>query len=161
MRPSSVPASPSGADESLGACCDLPLPQGEGFVPYERSELGTKGEGMKPVGLARRLRREATDAERRLWSRLRDRQVDGVKFRRQVPIATFVADFASVEAKLVIEVDGSQHAQAVEADRLRCDALGSAGYLVLRFWNNEVLENIDGVVRQIETTLAARPVRSH
>ena len=116
---------------------------------------------MKPVGLARRLRREATDAERRLWSRLRDRQVDGVKFRRQVPIATFVADFASVEAKLVIEVDGSQHAQAVEADRLRSDALGSAGYLVLRFWNNEVLENIDGIVREIERTLAARPVRDH
>ena len=130
-------------------------------MPYERSELGTKGEGMKPVGLARRLRREATDAERRLWSRLRDRQVDGVKFRRQVPIATFVADFASVEAKLVIEVDGSQHAQAVEADRLRSDALGSAGYLVLRFWNNEVLENIDGIVREIERTLAARPVRDH
>ena len=116
---------------------------------------------MKPVGLARRLRREATDAERRLWSRLRDRQVDGVKFRRQVPIATFVADFASVEAKLVIEVDGSQHAKAVEADRLRSDALGAAGYLVLRFWNNEVLENIDGIVREIERTLAARPVRSH
>ena len=87
--------------------------------------------------------------------------MDGVKFRRQVPIATFVADFASVEAKLVIEVDGSQHAQAVEADRLRSDALGSAGYLVLRFWNNEVLENIDEVVRQIEMTLAARPGHSH
>ena len=113
---------------------------------------------MKPVGIARRLRCEATDAERRLWSRLRNRQVGGVKFRRQVPIGAFVADFASVEAKLIIEVDGSQHAQAVEPDRLRSDALGAAGYLVLRFWNNDVLENIDGVVREIERTLGARPV---
>ena len=114
---------------------------------------------MKPVGIARRLRHEATDAERRLWSRLRNRQVGGVKFRRQVPIGTFVADFASVEARLVIEVDGSQHAEAAEADRPRSDALGDAGYLVLRFWNNDVIENIDGVVREIERTLAARPVR--
>ncbi len=127
-------------------------------MPYERSELGTKGEGMKPVGIARRLRREATDAERRLWSRLRNRQVGDVKFRRQVPIGPFIADFASVEAKLVIEVDGSQHAEEIEADRLRSDALGEAGYLVLRFWNNDVLDNIDGVVKEIERTLAARPV---
>ena len=113
---------------------------------------------MRPVGIARRLRREATDAERRLWSRLRNRQVGGVKFRRQVPIDTFVADFASVEARVVIEVDGSQHAQATEADRLRSEALGDAGYLVLRFWNNDVIENIDGVVAEIEKTLAARSV---
>ena len=125
-------------------------------MPYEQSELGTKGEGMKPVGIARSLRRDSTDAERRLWSRLRDRQVRGAKFRRQVPIGTFIADFACVEAKLVVEVDGSQHAQAVEADRLRSDALGAAGYLVLRFWNNDVIENIDGVVQEIEGTLAAR-----
>lgn len=127
-------------------------------MPYEQSELGTKSEGMKPVGMARSLRHNATDAERRLWSRLRNRQVGGVKFRRQVPIGSFVADFASVEAKLVIEVDGSQHAEAVEADRLRSDALGDAGYLVLRFWNNDLIENIDGVVREIERTLAARSV---
>ena len=111
---------------------------------------------MKPVGIARRLRRDSTDAERRLWSRLRDRQVRGAKFRRQVPIGAFIADFACVEAKVAVEVDGSQHAQAVEADRLRSDALGAAGYLVLRFWNNDVIENIDGVVKEIEATLAAR-----
>ncbi len=147
------------ASLNASACVSLPLPKGEGFVPYERSELGTKGEGMRPVGMARRLRRGSTDAERRLWSRLRNRQVGGVKFRRQVPIGTFVADFASIEAKLIIEVDGSQHAEAAEADRLRSDVLGAAGYLVLRFWNNEVIENIDGVVMEIEKTLAARPAR--
>ena len=130
-------------------------------MPYERSELGTKGEGMEPVGIARQLRRRGTDAERRLWSRLRNRQVGGVKFRRQAPIGAFIADFASVEARLVIEIDGSQHADAVEADRLRSDALGDAGYLVLRFWNNDVLGNIDGVVREIERTLAARVVDNH
>ena len=130
-------------------------------MPYERSELGTKGEGMKPVGIARHLRRTATDAERRLWSRLRNRQVGEVKFRRQVPSRAFVADFASVEAKLVIEVDGSQHAEAIEADRLRSDALGSAGYLVLRFWNNDVIENIDGVVRRDRTDAGARAADDH
>ena len=113
---------------------------------------------MKPVGIARRLRREATDAERRLWSRLRNRQVAGIKFRRQVPIGPFVADFASVEAKIVVEVDGSQHAHTVEQNRMRSDALGSAGYLVLRFWNNDLLDNIDGVVSEIERTLATRSV---
>ncbi len=147
---------------SHGPASPLPLPKGEGLVPYDprldRGELGTKGEGMRSVGMARRLRREATDAERRLWARLRNRQVGGVKFRRQVPIDAFIADFASVEARLVIEVDGSQHADAVAADRLRSDALSAAGYLVLRFWNNDVLDNIDGVVSEIEN--AGRAARA-
>jgi very-short-patch-repair endonuclease len=96
-----------------------------------------------------------TDAERKLWSRLRGRRL-GAKFRRQVPIDRFIADFGCVEAKLVIEVDGGQHAVDIERDRVRTAVIETAGYIVIRFWNNEVLQNIDGVVEEILRTLAAR-----
>jgi very-short-patch-repair endonuclease len=111
---------------------------------------------MSRVGTARRLRRESTDAERKLWSRLRNNQVCGLKFRRQMPVNGFVADFACVAARLVIEVDGGQHAKATEKDRLRSKAIEDAGYLVIRFWNEDVLRNIDGVMGEIERLIAAR-----
>ena len=112
---------------------------------------------MGSIRIARKLRRESTDAERKLWSRLRSQQL-GYKFRRQVPIDRFIADFACIEAKLVIEVDGGQHNRQihVERDRDRTAAIEAAGYLVMRFWNNEVLNNIDGVLERIIETLAAR-----
>jgi very-short-patch-repair endonuclease len=111
---------------------------------------------MKRVAIARRLRRDMTEAERRLWSRLRSRQLHGMRFRRQVPIEGFIADFACIEAKLVVEVDGGQHAETVVADRLRSDAIASAGFLVIRFWNSDVMANIEGVIDRIEGALAAR-----
>jgi len=131
-----------------------PLPWGEGFEPYERSELGEKGQGLRPVHLARRLRRDMTEAERKLWSRLRSGQL-GVKFRRQVPIDRYIADFACIEARLVVEVDGGQHNIDIASDRARTAVLETAGYLVIRFWNYEVLKDIDGVVERIAGTLAA------
>jgi len=85
----------------------------------------------------------------KLWRLLRNRQIEGVKFRRQCPIGPYIADFASIEALLVIEVDGGQHASAVAHDERRTTWLGSRGYRVLRFWNNEVLTNPDGVVETI------------
>jgi very-short-patch-repair endonuclease len=109
---------------------------------------------------ARGLRRDMTDAEAKLWPQLRGRQLQGVKFRRQMPIGRFVADFASVEAKLVIELDGGQHAEQVEADAERSAAIEAAGFLVLRFWNNDVLTNIDGVLAEIASVLATRPEAS-
>ena len=111
------------------------------------------------TAIARRLRREMTDAERRLWARLRNRQL-GVKFRRQMPINRFVADFGCEQAKVVIELDGGQHAIAVRQDRERTVAVEAAGYLVLRFWNTDVLENTDGVLAEIARTLSARSVHS-
>ena len=107
------------------------------------------------VNLARDLRRQQTDAERLLWSKLRDRQVNGVKFRRQYSIGTFIADFVSLDIRLVIEVDGGQHnepANIVE-DQQRTKFFEGTGYKVLRFWNNDVLQNIDGVIFTIKETI--------
>ncbi len=105
---------------------------------------------------ARRLRRDLTDAERRLWKHLRDRQIAGAKFRRQVPIGRYIADFVCLEAKLVVEVDGGQHA-ASGADVGRTAFLEAEGFRVLRVWNNEVLANTEGVVAMIEGVLNAPP----
>lgn len=97
--------------------------------------------------IARNLRQRHTEAERLLWSRLRGRRLVGLKFRRQHPIAGFVADFACVDHGLVVEVDGGQHDPDVDATRTL--ALATAGFRVLRVWNNDVLDNLDGVMRTI------------
>jgi len=98
---------------------------------------------------ARRLRRAATDAERALWFRLRQRQLDGHKFRRQFPIAGYIADFACVDAKLVIELDGGQHLEAQQYDERRMQRMNTNGYTVLRFWNHDVLLRADVVLEEI------------
>jgi very-short-patch-repair endonuclease len=103
--------------------------------------------------IAKRLRRDSTDAERALWFRLRDRRLDGRKFRRQVPIEGYVVDFLCVDAHLIIELDGGQHVVQAAADMKRTKVLEAAGYLVLRFWNNDVLGNMDGVLETIVATL--------
>jgi very-short-patch-repair endonuclease len=102
---------------------------------------------------ARRLRRNQTDAERAIWFRLRDRRLGGWKFRRQFPIDRFVVDFFCADARLIVEVDGGQHAVQAEADAQRTRILEAMGYLVLRYWNNDVMKNIDGVIEDISTTL--------
>jgi very-short-patch-repair endonuclease len=102
---------------------------------------------------ARQLRRNQTDVEAKLWSRLRARQLSDAKFRRQYPIGAFIADFCCYERRLVIELDGGHHAEHVDADQSRTDFFVSQGYRVLRFWNNEVIENIDGVLEKIAHTL--------
>jgi very-short-patch-repair endonuclease len=101
----------------------------------------------------RNLRRNQTHAERKLWSKLRARQLCGVKFRRQHPIGPYIVDFCSPERAMVIEVDGGQHSENVETDRKRSDYLTSHGYCVLRFWNHEVMENIEAVLKKIKIAL--------
>jgi very-short-patch-repair endonuclease len=86
-----------------------------------------------------------TDAERLLWRHLRQRQMAGLKFRRQHPLGRFIVDFVCIEAALVIEVDGGQHGEREAEDAARTAWLNSQGYRVLRFWNNEILDNIDAV----------------
>jgi very-short-patch-repair endonuclease len=100
---------------------------------------------------ARLLRRNETDAERKLWQQLRAKRFSALKFRRQFPIGDFIVDFCCKELRLVIELDGGQHAEpaAVASDSRRTGWLKSRGYRVLRFWNNDVLTNIDGVAQAI------------
>jgi very-short-patch-repair endonuclease len=98
---------------------------------------------------ARRLRRQQTDAESQLWARLRARQLCGAKFRRQHAIGPFIADFCTVERGLVIELDGGQHATQAQADQRRSAYLERSGYRALRFWDNEVLMNMEAVLQRI------------
>lgn len=98
---------------------------------------------------ARKLRKEQTDAERRLWWNLRNRQLDGWKFRRQFPIGTYIVDFVCIDAKLIIELDGGQHSERREYDGQRTRELEKNGFVVLRFWNNDVLANCESVIEEI------------
>ena len=102
---------------------------------------------------ARRLRRDQTDAEQMLWARLRNRQLDGWKFRRQVPLGKFVVDFVCYDEKLVVELDGGQHGENPDDDATRTAWLEARGFRVLRFWNHEVLENLEGVLTIIAKAL--------
>src|SRR5437879_3879983 len=106
--------------------------------------------------MARRLRRDATDVERVLWHALRERLVDW-KFRRQHPVGWRIVDFACPLRKLPIELDGGQHAAQEEADERRSAELARHGYRVLRFWNNNVLDNLDGVLEAIAGALDSAP----
>lgn len=85
-----------------------------------------------------------TEAEDRLWHELRDRRLDRIKFRRQVPIGRYIADFVCLEAGLVVEIDGSQHAE-LESDRVRKADLEARGFRILRFWNDDVLKDLSAV----------------
>lgn len=102
---------------------------------------------LTPV--ARILRRERTEAEARLWRYLRNRQMAGAKFRFQVPVGPYVADFLCVEVKLIVELDGGQHNVQIEKDAARTRALEAAGYNVIRFWNEDVLATTEDVLEMI------------
>ena len=104
-------------------------------------------------GLAKTLRKNVTDAENYMWLFLRNRQIEGVKFRRQETIGSYIVDFVSHERKLIIELDGGQHALSVEKDGKRSKWFNEHGYEVLRFWNNEVLQNKDGVLEAVRQKL--------
>jgi very-short-patch-repair endonuclease len=100
---------------------------------------------------ARDLRRKANDAEKRLWSFLRGKQLAGFKFRRQYPIGDYIGDFVCISAQLVVELDGQTHGddERQRRDAIRTESLQRAGYRVIRFWNDAVYTNIDGVTEMI------------
>ena len=102
---------------------------------------------------ARSLRETPTDAEALLWLHLRDRRLAGYKFRRQRPIGPYFADFACIEAKLIVELDGGQHVEAAAYDEKRTQFMQAQGYRVLRFWNNEMLTQTDAVRERILVAL--------
>jgi very-short-patch-repair endonuclease len=110
--------------------------------------------------LQRQLRNAPTDAEDLLWRHLRCRQLEGCKFRRQHPFLDFVLDFACLERKIVVELDGGQHADSTAYDARRTTLLENTGFVVLRFWNNDVFDNTDGVLEVILRTLQNRATPS-
>ena len=110
------------------------------------------------VEQARTLRKNMTDAERGLWNRLKSRQLGGAKFRRQQTLGSYIVDFICFEKRLIVEVDGGQHSEQIDADQRRTAWLEAQGYQVLRFWNNEVLGNMDGVTQVILETVTRKIV---
>ena len=132
-------------DEYPHRMTNSPLPSREGS--------GVGEPAMKPRhplhGRAGELRHNLTDAERRLWQHLRNSQMEGVKFRRQQPIEMYIVDFVSFDKRIVIEPDGRQHAEAGCRDQQRDACLAMNGFSILRFWNNEVFENLEGVLEVI------------
>ncbi len=108
---------------------------------------------------ARTLRQNMTEAEIRIWQMLRAHRTDGCKFRRQVAIGRYIADFVCHEARLVVEIDGGQHDRSSPREIERSGLLQNQGYRILRFWNNEVLANPDGVHETILNAVATSPPR--
>ena len=106
---------------------------------------------------ARALRKNPTETERVLWVELRYWQVDGYKFRRQQPLGQYIVDFVCLEKKLIVELDGGQHAEQLEYDSVRDAWLRAQGFRILRFWNNDVLQNINGVKDAILSELESTP----
>ncbi|MFZ2525810.1 MAG: endonuclease domain-containing protein [Candidatus Ferrigenium altingense] len=115
---------------------------------------------MSLLDNAKSLRRNLTDAEQKLWYHLRAHRFMGRKFKRQKPIGRYVVDFVCLEEKLVIELDGGQHAENIEYDKARDSWLRSEGYTVLRFWNNELMNEMEGVLEQIRLALSNEAVHS-
>ena len=112
---------------------------------------------MEPRTRARELRSNATPSERMLWRELSARKVTGVRFNRQVPVGPFICDFVARSIKLVVEIDGGQHGWQSDEDRARTHYLEQHGYTVIRFWNSDVLERLEGVVAEIALAVAALP----
>ena len=110
---------------------------------------------MNLKGFARKLRKEPTDAEKKLWRHIRAKQFSGIKFRRQQQIGSYIADFYCAEKKIVIELDGGQHAEG-NHDKVRDLFMGSQGIKVIRVWNNEITTNIEGVMEFIKIQLENR-----
>jgi very-short-patch-repair endonuclease len=113
-----------------------------------------RGPQRERVCVARRLRSASTDAEMKVWLAVRDRRLADFKFVRQEPIGPYIVDFICRETKLIIEVDGGQHNESAN-DRRRDAYLNSEGYRLLRFWNNDILTNMDGVLQTILSSLNA------
>jgi very-short-patch-repair endonuclease len=123
------------------------------------SALEMRGAKIAKTQRARRLRRDSTEAERKLWYRLRAQSIVGFKFVRQEPIGPCVVDFLCRDSRLIVEVDGGQHAES-KSDLVRDQWLAEHRYRVLRFWNNDVMMNVDGVLETIAAALSEIPDQS-
>ena len=137
----------------LGPESPLPGPGEEGA----RARSAWEGEGPRTrrIDRARKLRRESTQAELKLWGALRSRQLDGLKWRRQVPVDIYFADFVSKEARLVVELDGESHLHRAGYDEARTRIIEACGYKVIRFTNDEVVADLDNVLTRIPAEVRA------
>jgi very-short-patch-repair endonuclease len=142
VAPPALPLPRAGGDRGVGA----PSPQAIRPKKTAKFRLG------RPTKRARDLRKEMTPQERLLWSRLRKSQLGGLVFTRQLPVAGHFGDFACRAVRLIVEVDGSQHGEMLAEDAERTRRIEAEGYKVIRFWNNDITANIDGV---LQTILAA------
>jgi len=106
--------------------------------------------------LARNLRKSPTDTEQILWLQLRNKRFLNYKFRRQFPIGGYIVDFICLELKLIIELDGAQHLEAENKDAERTEILNKQGFKVIRFWNNDVIDNLEGVLEQLRLDIETR-----
>jgi very-short-patch-repair endonuclease len=113
---------------------------------------------MSNSDFVKQLRRNMTDAELRLWYYLRAHRLQGFKFKRQQPIGVYIVDFVCLDARLIVEVDGGQHAEA-RSDQIRDAWLGNQGFRIMRFWNNDVLKSINTVLQAIVEALGPSPTR--
>ena len=125
--------------------------------PLSRRERDRERESKNLLSRARTLRRQSSDAESVLWRHLRARRLLGYKFRRQVVMEPYIVDFVCLEARLIIEADGGQHSNQVTYDTRRTAVLEGMGYRVMRFWNHEVLGELQSVLEQIQTALIEAP----
>lgn len=111
-----------------------------------------RGQKLKSSKFAKDLRTFQTEAENRFWMQVRDRRFEGLKFRRQVPLGDYIVDFVCFEEKLIVEIDGGQHNESRE-DAVRDESFIARGYGVKRYWNNEVMTNIEGVMMDLQMEL--------
>ncbi|WP_082596394.1 endonuclease domain-containing protein [Sphingomonas sp. Root241] len=142
---SALPLPRAGGDRGVGPRPPRATPRAES--PKFRLE--------RPTERARELRNDPTPAEKLLWSHLRKSQLGGFKFTRQLPVAGHFGDFGCRSARLIIELDGSQHAEQAERDAERTRRIEAEGYRVIRFWNNDLTTNMAGVLETILTTATA------
>lgn len=129
------------------------LSKGSSYMPYHYKYNRTL------LPFSKQNKKASTETEKKLWSYLRNRQLQGYKFRRQYPIRNWIVDFYCVEVKLGIELDGSQHEINKTYDENRSNELMKQGILIIRFWDNDVFQNIEGVLEEIAKTLEARSVK--
>jgi len=130
---------------------NIPSPltgEGKGGGDFTANKIATLGKS---------LRKRPTDAEQLLWTRLRMKKMEGLKFRRQQPIDNYIVDFVCFENRIIIEVDGGHHAAENNKDKERDACLRRYGFKVLRFWNNEVLQNTNGVLAVVRENCLAHP----
>ena len=124
---------------------------------WERARVRARARMMTQISRARELRKQSTDAERLLWSGLRGRRLVGLRFRHQSPIEKYIVDFVCYEHNLIVEIDGGHHQEQRASDLCRTEWLNSRGFSVIRYWNNQVLEDMDSVLESIRMTLEVGP----